>query len=99
MRAAGVVLSEGQRRFAALETKRTALASVLGVSKQMVSLLASGRARPGLDLAYKIERKIGILMTAWCRLPSKVALDQRRLRDDQALATIGASKPRTTDAA
>jgi plasmid maintenance system antidote protein VapI len=87
------VLSEGQRIFAALETKRTALAAVLGVSKGMTSMLATGRVRPSLDLAWRIELKLGIPMSAWCRMPSKAALNQNALPGATVEPMIDASKP------
>ena len=75
--------SKGQVAFAAAEPpdatvkRREWLADLLDVSPCFVSQLSSGARRPSLDLAWKIDQRLGIPMTWWAQLPVATNEDVR----------------------
>jgi DNA-binding XRE family transcriptional regulator len=62
--------SEGRRLLLLVRETRDALGCALGVTHQTASLLVSGRVRPSLALACKIEMAFGIAPRTWCLAPT-----------------------------
>lgn len=52
-------------RIAIAEEPQVEVAEKLGVTQAMVSYLLSGKNRPGLDLAVKIQKHYGVDPSVW----------------------------------
>jgi transcriptional regulator with XRE-family HTH domain len=68
-------VSEGRRLLlvAAGALTRRELGALLGMTPQGASRLLAGDARPGLEVAVRIERFFGIAPRAWCEAPASKA--------------------------